>query len=574
MSSTKKKHTFFSWISIYKAFLFLSIIVFVLTFSPVSIQKQKIYFLVGIFAGCTVCASVKKRDLSWGMIIACSIISLFVFSNISYSSFIVAVLQSKTQLILEKMISVNLEGTRLLKCISALPFFPLTFFVVSRIVLIVVSARKRIDYKLIEKELLKDNQLYKELGLSLFSLLMAALVGTGLLLSVYSLPLDSIEQNMQKSASTIADEGGYPTLFPWCQSMLDNYTDSIMLLEAADHVQDRTLDKAMLVYHGTIKNKNPYEVIVEHYLNGTEFDQEESYARYWHGYLVFLKPLLTIMDYGSIRVLNGILQVFLFLMVCCLLVKKNQKEYLVPVVLSYLMIMPIALMNSLQFSSCYYIYTLGMIGILILPEDKQRFIYLVFLYIGIFTAYFDFLTYPIATFGMPAAVYLVLRKKETTEKKIIDLIRNGFFWCFGYVGMWSLKWIVAWIITGENVINEAASAISLRTSSALPEGGKLSRIECVNINFQALLDTPVTWVALLFVLYLLLKNKKIKDLSFEDKRVFFPYLFLGLLPVIWFVIVGNHSSIHYWFTNKACIVTLSSFLFAVSEYCNLKKHTV
>ena len=66
-----------------------------------------------------------------------------------------------------------------------------------------------------------------------FIILCSAVIGVLLLATVYNLPIDPIEKNVIESAIIIEEEGVYPTVFDWCTSALDNYTDSIMLTTAA-----------------------------------------------------------------------------------------------------------------------------------------------------------------------------------------------------------------------------------------------------------------------------------------------------------------------------------------------------
>ena len=48
------------------------------------------------------------------------------------------------------------------------------------------------------------------------------------------------------------------------------------------------------------------------------------------------------------------------------------------------------------------------------------------------TAYVDFLTYPIATFGVPAIIGVVLSRDNHLEEKLVEIVRNGLLWCLGY----------------------------------------------------------------------------------------------------------------------------------------------
>ena len=85
----------------------------------------------------------------------------------------------------------------------------------------------------------------KTIGRMGLCLLLSALIGTVLLCAVYALPTGPIDANVRKSAEVMEREGEYPTLFSWCLSTLDNFTDSYMLLEAADPSDGSVLEKAL-----------------------------------------------------------------------------------------------------------------------------------------------------------------------------------------------------------------------------------------------------------------------------------------------------------------------------------------
>lgn len=401
----------------------------------------------------------------------------------------------------------------------------------------------------------------------IINLAIAASAGTLLLFAVYCLPVDTIGLHVRSSAATIQGEGTYPSLYSWCQSQLDNFTDSIMLLEAADETDAPALEKAMLVYHSSIDDFSPAETLVAHYVQNKDFATTTSYARYWHGYLVFLKPLLELFDYHTIRIINGIVQLGVLLLVCILMKRRGLKSYIIPYLLCYLTLMPMVLARSLQYSACYYVFTAGVITLLLLTDNvRSKFAYLVFLNIGILTAYFDFLTYPMATFGIPAVIYIAQSKTDSLEEKLGGTARNGALWCLGYGGMWGAKWLIASVATEEKVLVDALGTVTTRTSTVSYDGTQYSILGCEIANYTCFIKTPVTILVIMFCLYVLCKCTQRGNLQSENMIVTsLPYGMLSFAPMVWYAFATNHSTIHYWFTNKACIVTLAAILFGITE---------
>lgn len=385
---------------------------------------------------------------------------------------------------------------------------------------------------------------------------------------LYPLP-PPLENHMSSSAETFETEGLYPSLFFWSSSTLDTITDSLMLLEASDDTDDSAINKALLAYHGFISDYGSIETLVNHYINGTEYDGRSTYARYWHGYHIFLKPLLELMDYQSIRILNGIVQLMLVALVVYLLIRREMKEYVIPYLISYLMLMPIALAKSLQFSTCYYVMTFAMIAILLLNNKvKNKYIYLLFLNVGIATSYFDFLTYPIAAFGVPAVVFLLIHPDYDIEKRLSALVKSFFCWGVGYVGMWSLKWIIASLVTEENVILDALNTVLTRTSDKSVSGDTIQymRLQCEGMNIIEFVRTPFVLFMAVFIIITVKRIAGRKDLTRDMIcRHLIPYILVALLPFLWYAFAANHSFIHYWFTNKACVVSALSIMCGLAE---------
>ena len=408
----------------------------------------------------------------------------------------------------------------------------------------------------------------KNMIYSVINIVIAALTGVILLCVVFILPVELIEENVRASAETIQSEGVYPILSKYFMSTLDNWTDSIILMGSADKTDAPITAKAMLVFRGTFADKNPAERLIAHYIEGESFDELLTYPRYWHGYLIITKPLLMVMSYHGIRIVNGVCQFLLLVVVCHLLLKKGRSLYIIPWVIGYLMLMPVALAKCMEFSPCYYIFTIATVVLLLIQKNQlERFAPFVFLNIGILLAFFDFLSYPIATFGVPSAVYLTLSAEKSLKSKMADMISNGFFLILGYAGMWASKWVLASIITGNNVIADAVNTVNLRTSSTSLDGTvHFGKIACEVMNIKAFLKTPVSGVMIVFLLYMIYRCSKQGQLTRNDiVQTMIPYFALSLAPMVWYAFATNHSTIHFWFTNKACVVSVVATLFGVTE---------
>ena len=78
--------------------------------------------------------------------------------------------------------------------------------------------------------------------------------------------------------------------------------------------------------------------------------------------------------------------------------------------------------------------------------------------------------------------------ESTLKSDILRAVKSGIMWLVGYLGMWSGKWIMASLLTSENIIGNALSQAVVRsgTSSGV-EGWEFSWIGLFKGNFRWIL---------------------------------------------------------------------------------------
>jgi len=559
-------------IKMFRLWLLLASIDFCVLLSQASLISLSISLVIGTIVGLLIIklySNYHFRDNPI-LLVVCAFFDIYIIWGCSTAFFNTWNVSSRINSILEIFTSNTALLLRIIGLVFAVFTLPFIHIIISAITRSIIKIVKSITWKKIWR--VKPNScksFLKSAGIGVLSIAIAVLCGLLLLIAVYKLPLGNIVSNVETSAATMNKEGTYPSIYSWCTSQLDNSTDALMLTEASDTTNESPLNKALMVYRGAIKENTPQEVLVRHFINGEGFTDTSSYARYWHGYLIFLKPALEIMDYNTIRIINGSIQIALLLIICWLMSKKNLKQFVIPYIICYLMLMPIALAMSLQFSSCYYILSVGILLLLLLPDNKRnRHSWLVFLNIGILTAFFDFLTYPIATFGIPAVIFVTLSMKDETELKLRCMIENGISWCVGFGGMWISKWILTAIFTDYDIFGNALGAFSSRVSTTAPDGEtKYSVIGCIFENYRSLFTTPVSILIVVIVGLMIIYICKNGGFDSAVIRTMNPYVILSLAPMVWFCFATNHSMVHCWFTNKSCIVSISAIMFGLLECC-------
>ena len=400
------------------------------------------------------------------------------------------------------------------------------------------------------------------------SLLSAILLGCILMTCAYKMPTYRMLPHVVQSEYSIDMEGSSYYWAPgYAFSRLDGYTDNIMMQTAVYETTDHPLVAAMLNQRMDFpKAKLTPGAALLNYVNGARNGEVISYGRYWHGYLVFLKPLLTLFTLSDIRVFNMIFQWVLALVLLFLAHRKGGFRLVFPLGIALLSLNPLSTALSMQCSSIYLLTLV--FGILQLQFElyRKKSGWLIYLWLGILTAFFDFLTYPPAAWAICLTIG-ILMMEGTQKQKMLHALASGAAWCFGYGGMWSGKWIIGTLITGQNILADATQSVQLRTGlqmEGIPESETVSCYADVLMrNLDAYRNVPALILVLalaLFAGYLLLR----RGYRFRlDTTLVLPLLLIAVVPFAWYFVLKNHSGVHYWMTHRnlsATIIALAGFL--------------
>lgn len=156
---------------------------------------------------------------------------------------------------------------------------------------------------------------------------------------------------------------------------MDNYTDTLMLMEAAS--ADET-DPLTAMMTNTAYNVDNFETLGEDlaaYLEAREAGKTGeqaglepfSYARYWHGYLIWLRPLLCLMPYSGVRVVQYILLFALFAAVLVLLRRRAGLRAALWFAISQLLVTVFWVPHQIQYFTCFAVAYAGCVWVLARP---------------------------------------------------------------------------------------------------------------------------------------------------------------------------------------------------------------
>lgn len=268
--------------------------------------------------------------------------------------------------------------------------------------------------------MIKANILWKRLGKecirTVLILIVGILAGFLALCLVHLLPVERMHQNVLEAKDAINAHA--QTIPGYVSTSIDNYTDSIMLNEAICPVDVPLIEKVIYNYQVNYFRQYDQQENLLRYLNGEEGYGYQGYTHYWGGHQVVLKLLLLVFDYADILMINLMLQTILAVFIVVGLYR-TQKDYVIlPFLVAVLTIMPMTIGVCLQFCDIYYILLIGS-AYIVWKKDKIKTgkMYLVFLILGMCTSYFDFLTYPLLSLGIPLVIALAYIDFDGINKK-------------------------------------------------------------------------------------------------------------------------------------------------------------
>ena len=414
---------------------------------------------------------------------------------------------------------------------------------------------------------MKNNIIVKNIVLLLISILL----GTVLMIGIYALPTGRIENNVERSSSLYIN--GENKINNWVGNLrygrLDNGTDSTMINAAMCREYDSVIQNAMLNPILVLKS----EAVADNNFSNISLLLDENnvesimnYMRYWHGYLLYLIPGLSIFTVGELRVIMMAVQ-FIFAVVLLFGVgNKLGARYMVPYIATILFINPITTALNFQNADVYIITMLACICIIYFNDwlNKNHRYILLFTLIGICTAFFDFLTYPIIGYGIPMLTYYLMNKNNL-KSRIKDVVFCLIAWGFGFAGMWAGKWIVAGILTDMNVFADVLGAFSLR--SGLNNGADLdlSYYTAMISTKESFWDPANAALCILFIISTVGVALLNKDKFKPDFKAMLPMLLVCLSFFIWVFFVRNHYITHQNLEYRSFAIIVLCFYLLIAD---------
>lgn len=407
----------------------------------------------------------------------------------------------------------------------------------------------------------------KQILIGFGTLLGSVILGFLALVIICALPSGRAAVHVQESGTIMSSEGDYWMLLPSDNTMrLDNFTDCIMMLTSAYTGKSNALEEAAYSYRIYKKGATKQESCRLCGIVPEDQAREHVYTQYWHGYKIFLKPLLTFFNISQIRTLNMYLIILCVSMIVLLMYKNQISAFIFPYLAGICFLNLPAVAQSLQYSTIFHLTSFALIILLGFWRSAgfRKYIWLYFLLVGISTSYMDFLTYPIMTMTFPLIVLFALTSKEriSLPKAGLQLIGFSALWGIGYGGMWASKWLIATLVTGKDQFSYALQKILERTGTAVGNTNITYR-DIITIMRDYLRNNALMYLVVFMILITVLLVIISKGFMQKTKWISAAsILILACYPFIWYAVLKNHSYQHNFFTYRS----MASSVFAAGAF--------
>lgn len=377
------------------------------------------------------------------------------------------------------------------------------------------------------------------------------------------LPASRIASNVSADVQVFVDEGLYPSWpIGWSDVRGDNFTDAWILNLAMIETEGGRARNTLL--GASFREGDP---IASLQLRTTDSVQANTfYHRYWHGHIAITRPLLLFMTYSEIRTINRLL-----ILLCCGIVAGLVWRRLgwgsaLSYALAMLAVGVPVLAGSIQFVSVFYVAAAGTAAAALLTRggDPRMWDLELFGLIGILAAFFDLLTAPALTWGVPAVVLIAAQAGRRNPHPLVLILRSGAAWVVGYIGFWATKWAINILIAKPGSLEVVGEQIEERVGTSM---GLVDRASALELNLRYLFEqmTGGTWTNPTHVLMVtgatvvavavtLIMIRSASGRSLDSATVW--VLAVGAAPFAWYLMAADHSTVHAWFTFRSLAVTL------------------
>jgi hypothetical protein len=123
------------------------------------------------------------------------------------------------------------------------------------------------------------------------------------------------------------------------------------------------------------------------------------------------------------------------------------------------------------------------------------------------------------------------------------------------------KWGIATLLTGENVISDGAAQLAVRAGASVD----YSRLDALTRNLDLL---PWSFISITLIILAALALWRFNRQGWPTALL---CLLTATVPLAWYIVVADHSYLHYWFTYRSLAVTVMALFFALASLVDWRR---
>ena len=417
------------------------------------------------------------------------------------------------------------------------------------------------------------------------------------------IPSSLLEKHVIQSSETLEEEGEKILIdLKYKKETLFTFTDALMINTAYSIDNSHPIESFMLARKNYIPGQtkqvygdSQYNLGAnEKYINkengdlyqtkelyglmhGENIEDSYEYARYWHGYLVLLRPLLLLGNYCTIRIILFMITLACIVTMLILLWKRINWKISLIYAVGLLSINIFIVSQSINEILIFLVAFISNI-VLLVNKEKIKNIGIFFFIVGSISSFIDLLTAPIITLGLTTITYFLLLQKEediSVRKCITEMFKIVIAWVLGYGITWISKWVIMELFFNRNIISQSIKQAMYRTNQVERNGVKLfTPAQVIIRNIEYLSNTIIIMlltIEIIYIIVMLIKNYKV-EISFKRNiKECIPYIIVFCFPIAWYMVLKQHSYIHSFFTYRILSVSIISLLIIISKLFKNRK---
>ena len=391
--------------------------------------------------------------------------------------------------------------------------------------------------------------------------MLLVMLGVGLLFLSGLCPQEQVEKNYLLSMDEIKVE--YPIYhiirYDWGSYHLDDWTE-IIILSLSTYMDVKNNPSSVLKNAYPLEDDFTFDSARASVENHEEADV--FYVRYWHGFRMYVRAMLSVMDLGTMRTFL-IWGYFLLMAAATLMLGFQTRSYWPPMLfmVGILFVNPSIASVLFQYSVCFYIAFIGMLFVPYWLKHPER-APMGFMILGMATMFFDFYTTPLLTVGFPLLGILICqgysKNPPTAKAMLLQSLKLIGVWFVSYVGMWITKLVITSIFTDQNAFASAWGSAAARLGIVKDAEFmfRYDKFAAIISAFKHLFDWPMLYafgvLAVIAGIVMVLLRAKKREWYARGAVM----LVVAFLPILWIMVGTQPMIMHAHYQYRILAVTM------------------